>query len=132
MSAGVTSTLRVRYAETDQMGIAWHGNYLAWFEVGRTDFLRAHGLTYRELEGAGWRLPVIGVQARFHRSALYDDVLEVRTALLELRGARVRFAYEVFRQGEDKPLATGESEHASVDARGRPQRLPETLRQRLA
>lgn len=132
MSAGVTSTLRVRYAETDQMGIAWHGNYLAWFEVGRTDFLRAHGLTYRELEAEGLRLPVIGVQARFLRSALYDDVLEVRTALLELRGARVRFAYEVFRQGEDKPLATGESEHASVDPQGRPQRLPEVLRRRLS
>ena len=73
------SSIRVRYAETDQMGIAHHAEYFAWFEVGRTDLLRERGLTYRDLEQRGVRFPVIGTEARFLRPALYDDVLEVRT-----------------------------------------------------
>jgi acyl-CoA thioester hydrolase len=130
MSASATSTLRVRYAETDQMGVAWHGNYLAWFEVGRTDLLRAHGLTYRELEHEGLRLPVIEARARYLKPARYDDVLEVHTRLEALGRARVRFLYEVQRAGE--VLATGATEHAAVDPLGRPRRLPDELRRRLA
>ena len=72
------STVRVRYAETDQMGVAWHGYYLAWFEVGRTDLLRRQGVTYKELEAGGLRLPVTRTQMTFLRPALYDDVLEIR------------------------------------------------------
>jgi acyl-CoA thioester hydrolase len=123
-----TSTIRVRYAETDQMGIAHHAEYLTWFEVGRTDLLRQSGMTYREMEADGVRLPVIGASVRYLRPAFYDDVLEVRTELTEFRGARMGFTYEVRRPGTEGPLATGSTEHATVDARGRPRRMPETLR----
>jgi acyl-CoA thioester hydrolase len=126
------STIRVRYAETDQMGIAHHAEYFAWFEVGRTDLLRERGMTYRDLEADGLRLPVIEAAARYLKPAYYDDVLEVRTELTAVRGARVAFAYEVRRDGTEGPLATGSTEHASVDAAGRPRRLPESLRRSLA
>ena len=132
MSLSGSTTVRVRYAETDQMGVAWHGEYLAWFEVGRTDLLRACGCTYRDLEAQGLRLPVIEVQARFLRPALYDDLLEIRTRLAEVRKVRVTFTYEVRRDGTDGPLATGSTSHAALDREGRPCRLPEDLRRRLA
>lgn len=126
------SSVRVRYAETDQMGVAWHGHYLAWFEVGRTDLLRQQGVTYRELEEGGLRLPVIGTEVKFLRPARYDDLLEIRTRLAEMGGARVRFHYEVHREGTNGPLATGSTEHAAVDGRGRPRRLPAEIRRLLA
>jgi len=126
------STVRVRYAETDQMGVAHHAEYFAWFEVGRTDLLRQCGMTYRELEKDGLRLPVIEASARYFRPALYDDLLEVRTEVTAVHGARVGFAYEVRRDGTEGPLATGSTEHAAVDTRGRPRRLPESLRRSLA
>ena len=91
--AVTSSSIRVRYAETDQMGIAHHAEYFAWFEVGRTDLLRAHGLTYRDLEKRGVHFPVIGTEARFLRPAYYDDVLEVRTEVASLTGARIAFLY---------------------------------------
>ncbi len=131
MSRSSASSVRVRYAETDQMGVAYHGNYFEWFEVGRTDLLRSHGVSYRELEAQDLRLPVIEAQARFVRPALYDDVLEIRTEVSALSGARVTFAYEVCR-GDDGVLATGTTSHAAVDGRGRPRRLPELLRRLLA
>ena len=132
MSRSGATTVRVRYAETDQMGVAWHGEYLAWFEVGRTDLLRGCGCTYGELEAQGLRLPVIEVQARYLRPALYDDVLEIHTRLTDVGGARVSFDYEVHREGTDGPLATGSTSHAAIDLRGRPRRIPEDLRRRLA
>jgi acyl-CoA thioester hydrolase len=132
MSRASTTTVRVRYAETDQMGVAWHGEYLAWFEVGRTDLLRDLGCTYRDLEAQGLRLPVIEMQARFLRPALYDDVLEIRTLVADLGGARMSFDYEVRREGTAGPLASGSTTHAAVDLQGRPRRLPEDLRRRLS
>jgi acyl-CoA thioester hydrolase len=132
VSRSGSTTVRVRYAETDQMGIAWHGDYLAWFEVGRTDLLRGCGCTYRELEAQGLRLPVIEVQARYLRPALYDDVLEIHTRLTGVGGARVSFEYEVRRDGTEGPLATGSTSHAAIDLRGRPRRIPDDLRRRLA
>ena len=126
-----TSRIRVRYAETDQMGIAWHGNYLAWFEVARTDLLRGLGLSYRELEAQGLRLPVVEVSLRFTRPARYDDVLEIRTKLASMGGARLSFDYEVVRDGTQETLAIGSTAHASVDPEGRPRRLPAELRSRL-
>jgi acyl-CoA thioester hydrolase len=126
------SQVRVRYAETDQMGVAWHGGYLAWFEVGRTDLLRDRGCTYRELEAQGLRLPVVECSVRYLRPAHYDDVLQIHTRLAELRGARVGFAYEVRREGDAQPLATGSTTHAALDGRGRPRRLPEDLVRRLS
>jgi acyl-CoA thioester hydrolase len=132
VSAESSSTLRVRYAETDQMGVAWHGQFFAWFEVGRTDLLRRHGCTYRELEEQGLRFPVIEVAARYLKPARYDDVLEVRTRLTRLGHVRLAFEYEVHRDGTDGPLATGSTVHAALDREGRPCRLPDDLRRRLA
>jgi len=127
-----TSTIRVRYAETDQMGVAHHAEYFAWFEVARTDLLRQSGTTYREMEADGLRLPVIEATARYLRPVLYDDLLEVRTEVTAVGGARVGFSYEVRREGTEGPLATGTTQHATVDAKGRPRRLPEALRRSLA
>jgi acyl-CoA thioester hydrolase len=127
-----SSTIRVRYAETDQMGIAHHAEYFAWFEVARTDLLRACGTTYRQMEADGVRLPVIEASARYLKPVLYDDVLEVRTEVTGVGGARVGFAYEVRREGTEGPLATGATEHATVDMRGRPRRIPDVLRRCLA
>ena len=125
------STVRVRYAETDQMGVAWHGEYFAWFEVARTDLLRSRGFTYRQLEEEGLRLPVVEAQARFLRPAVYDDVLEISTRVTEIRGARVAFEYEVFREGSATPLARGSTSHAAMGRDGRPRRVPEELRRML-
>ena len=131
MTTQAASRIRVRYAETDQMGIAYHGNYFAWFEVGRTDLLRGLGVTYRELEADGLRLPVIETQALFLRPALYDDMLEVRTRLAQMGGASLSFEYEVRREGGDTPLATGRTRHAAVDRDGKPRRLPKQIRSLL-
>ncbi len=127
-----SSSLRVRYAETDQMGVAYHGNYFAWFEVGRTDLLRGLGMTYRDLEAQQVRLPVIETHVRFLKPALYDDTLEIRTRLVEMTGVRLVFEYDVHRSADDATLARATTSHAAVDARGRPRRLPEELRARLA
>lgn len=132
MSRSSVSHLRVRYAETDQMGVAWHGNVFAWFEVGRTDLLRDLGTTYRDLEGQGLRLPVVEATARYLRPVLYDDLVEVRTRLSRHSGARVDFDYEIHRTGTEEPLVTGSTAHAAVDAGGRPRRLPEALRRLLS
>ena len=132
MSLTGSTTVRVRYAETDQMGVAWHGEYLAWFEVGRTDLLRGCGCTYRDLEAQGLRLPVVEVEARFMKPARYDDLLEIRTRLTALGRVRVTFAYEVWRDGEGAPLATGSTSHAALDREGRLCRIPDDLRRRLA
>ncbi len=127
-----TSELRVRYAETDQMGVAWHGEYLAWFEVARTDLLRGFGTTYREMEAQGLRLPVIAAEARYLRPARYDDLLQVTARIARMTRVRMAFDYEVRREGQEELLATGRTEHAVVDLRGRPCRLPDSLRQVLA
>ena len=116
--------IRVRYAETDQMGVAYHGGYFAWFEVGRTDLLRERGVTYRELEQRDVRLPVIETGARFLRPVLYDDLIEVRTRVAAVSGARLSFEYEIHRDGTDGPLATAFTAHAAVNGQGRPRRLP--------
>lgn len=132
MSRKSSSTVRVRYAETDQMGVAWHGNVFAWFEIGRTDLLRELGTTYRALEQEGVRLPVVEAGASYVRPLLYDDIVEVRTRLSAHSGARVAFEYELHREGTDGPLVTGFTAHAAIDAGGRPRRLPADLRRRLS
>ena len=121
----------MRYAETDQMGVAWHGNVFAWFEVGRTDLLREFGTTYRELEAEGLLLPVIAASARYLRPVDYDDLIEVRTRVSRHSGARLSFEYEIHRDETEGPLVTGTTDHAAVDPQGRPRRLPAELRRWL-
>ena len=126
-----TTRLRVRYAETDQMRVVYYANYFVWFEVGRTDWLREAGWTYREMEQDGVSLPVIEAHAEYRRAARYDDELEIRTKATLLTPVRIRFDYEVCRAGEDGPLATGHTVHAATDPTGRPCRLPSAVRDLL-
>lgn len=115
----------VRYAETDMMGIVYHGNYLPWFEVGRTTLLKELGLPYRQLEAEGYRLPVLEVTAKYVRPALYDDTITIVTRMRERPQLRIRLEYEV-RRGDDL-LATGTTMHAFVDREGRPVRPPASV-----
>jgi acyl-CoA thioester hydrolase len=126
------STVRVRYAETDQMGVVYYANYLVWFEVGRTDLLRSLGWSYREMEAAGVSLPVIEAQCAYRRPAKYDDELDVRTQGRMLSPARMEFRYEVVRRADQVVAAEGFTIHAAVNAEGRPCRLPERIRQVFA
>jgi acyl-CoA thioester hydrolase len=112
----------VRYAETDMMGVVYHGNYLPWFEVGRTTLLKEMGLAYRQLEADGYRLPVLEVSAKYFRPAVYDDTLNIVTTLREKPLLRIRLEYEV-RRGEEL-LATGWTVHAFIDREGKPVRPP--------
>jgi acyl-CoA thioester hydrolase len=106
------------------MGVVYYANYLIWFEVARTDLLRHAGWTYREMEQAGFSLPVIEAHCDYRRSARYDDELEIETAGVLLSGVRVRFDYRVLRAADGHVLATGHTVHASLDPAGRPRRLP--------
>jgi acyl-CoA thioester hydrolase len=120
-----TARIRVRYAETDQMSVAYHGNYLPWFEVARTQCLREHGLPYRDLEAQGYLLPVLEVQARYLRPARYDDELDVVAEIRERPSVRIRIDYLVRRESE--LLATGYTLHAFIDKQGRPCRPPSSF-----
>ena len=121
------SRIRVRYAETDKMGVVYYANYLVWFEVGRTDLLRGSGWSYREMEVEGFSLPVIEAQCSYRQSARYDDDLDIRTTGTLLSRVRVRFNYEVVRAADDAVLAEGYTVHASLDQDGRPRRLPDRI-----
>ena len=122
--------VRVRYAETDRMGVVYYANYFVWFEIGRTDWLRETGQSYREMEIAGVQLPVIEAHCEYRRPAKYDDDLEIRTRATLLTPVRIRFDYEIVR-GDDETLVTGHTIHAALDVRGRPCRLPARVRDML-
>ena len=128
MTSGST-TLRVRYAETDQMGIVYYAHYFVWFEVARGDLLRARGWTYREMEDTGVLLPVTEAACEYLRPARYDDEIEVRTEGSLLSPVRMTFTYEVRVRsgGRDDLAASGRTLHAAVDRQGRPCRLPQRI-----
>lgn len=126
------SHLRVRYAETDKMGVVYHANYFVWFEVGRTDLLRTLGWSYRKMEEDGVSLPVIEAHCEYHRSAKYDDELEVRAEGRMLSPVRMAFTYEVVRCEDQTVSASGRTVHAALDRTGKPCRLPERIRQVFA
>jgi acyl-CoA thioester hydrolase len=121
--------VRVRYAETDQMGVVYYANYFVWFEVGRTDLLRGAGWTYREMEADGVSLPVIEAHCDYKQAARYDDDLEIRTAGTLISPVRVAFSYEVVRPADSLLVATGRTMHASIDRGGRPCRLPDRVKE---
>lgn len=127
----VETEVRVRYAETDAMGVAHHANYFVWFEAGRTEYTRAMGLPYREVEAGGVRLVVIEAHCHFHRSARYDDVVAVRTSLRDVSKATLTFAYDVVAKGDGARLAHGYTVHAAIDVGGRVRRIPEAVRTAL-
>jgi acyl-CoA thioester hydrolase len=123
------STVRVRYAETDRMGVVYYANYFVWFEVARTDLLRTLGWTYREMEDTGVMLPVIEAHCDYRRPARYDDEVEVRTEGRITSAVRMEFQYDVRVKGEETPSAVGRTVHAAVGRDGRPCRLPARIRE---
>jgi acyl-CoA thioester hydrolase len=127
------TTVRVRYAETDRMGVVYHANYLVWFEIGRTEFCRARGFAYRDMEenDNAW-LVVAESYCRYKAPAHYDDELLVRTHITELRRRSVRFGYEILRLSDGQVIAEGETGHVVTDGSGRVISLPESYRNALS
>jgi acyl-CoA thioester hydrolase len=108
--------LRVRYAETDKMGVVYHSNFLIWFEVGRVELLRQLGFQYSEMEKHyNCHLPVVDLRIRYKAPAQYDDEIVVRTGLKRMSASLLHFSYEIFREGDRTLLATGETMHIVVD-----------------
>ena len=126
------SVIRVRYAETDKMGVVYYANYFVWFEVARADLLRSLGWTYREMEHAGVTLPVIEAQCEYRKPARYDDEIEVRTKGRMLSPIRMEFTYELVLRSDRSVVAQGRTIHAAVDLTGKPCRLPDRIRQVFA
>ncbi len=118
--------IRVRYAETDRMGLLHHANYLVYFEQGRTELLRAQGIAYKELEDQGYLLVLTRVQVRYKSPARYDDLLALRTTVIRTTLVKIEHRYELLRDG--LLLAEGETTLGCVDREGRVQQLPEYLR----
>jgi acyl-CoA thioester hydrolase len=128
----VSTEIRVRYAETDQMGLVYYANYLVWFEVGRAEFCRQRGFAYRDLElENGAYLAVAEVQCRYHVPARYDDLLAVKTRIEAFRKRTVQFQYEIVRGQPEGLIASGYTLHVVLDAQGRPRSFPATYRQLL-
>ena len=123
--------VRVRYAETDRMGVVYYANYLVWFEVARTEWLRQTGWSYREMEIEGTSLPVIEAHCEYRRPAHYDDEIDIRTRATLVSPVRIRFDYELGRRRDSEQLATGYTVHAALDGAGRPCRLPARVRSML-
>jgi acyl-CoA thioester hydrolase len=124
------ATVRVRYQETDQMGVVYHANYLVWFEVGRVELLRALGIEYKRMEiEDDCRIVVADAHCRYHHSAQYDDVLRIRTRIAESHNRLIKFFYEIIRDADGKVLATGETTHGICGSSGRPKTLPEKYRE---
>jgi acyl-CoA thioester hydrolase len=107
---------RVPYADTDQMGVVYYGNYLTIFERARNELMRACGYTYRECESEGWALPVTHAEVDYRSPARYDDLLEVTAFVKEQKGVRIEIGCEVRRQGEDRLLASGFTRHCFVSS----------------
>ncbi|MFZ0821357.1 MAG: thioesterase family protein [Candidatus Acidiferrales bacterium] len=123
------TTVRVRYAETDQMGVVYYANFYIWFEVGRVEMFRQMGFSYKEMEQKDDCYTVVGEsQCRYERPARYDDLIRIRTRILEARKRTVRFGYEILNDSTGELLATGETLHIVCGRDGRPKQLPERYR----
>ena len=125
--------VRVRYSETDKMGVVYHANYLVWFEIGRTEFCRARGFSYRDMEeNDDAFLVVVESYCRYKAPAHYDEELLVRTHITELRRRSLRFGYEVVRASDGQIIAEGETGHVVTDSAGRVRSFPEGYNQLLS
>jgi acyl-CoA thioester hydrolase len=121
--------LRVRYAETDKMGVVYYGNYYIYFEVGRVEYMRERGVNYREMELQDDSFIVVAEsKCRYRRPARYDDPLRIRTCVLEAKRRTIHFGYEIVHDETGELLATGETIHVVCDSNGRPKALPEKYR----
>ena len=133
MTATHDLELRVRYAETDQMGVVYHTNYLVWCEIGRTELIRnLTGMSYATLEEEGVALAVSELSIRYHGAAKYDNLISVRTSLADARSRSVTFDYVISNTESGERLATARTVLVSLDPRGRPVVMPEHMRRRLA
>ena len=126
-----TSELRVRYAETDQMGVVYHANYLVWCEIGRTEFIRQRGTSYAELEQQGVSLAVSEASLRLHAPARYDDLVRVETSLVEVKSRLIMFEYLITRADNGQRLASARTSLVSVARDGRSAVLPRDVRAHL-
>lgn len=122
--------VRVRYADTDQMGFAYYANYLVWFEVGRTEMLRALGLPYAQIEKEGAALPVLEAHCKYRKSARYDQLLRIVSRLREMPRVTLRLDYEIFDEA-DQLLVEGYTTHAFINSEGRPVRPPQAFMARI-
>jgi acyl-CoA thioester hydrolase len=127
-----TVEFRVRYAETDQMGVVYHSHYLVWCEMGRTDFIRRLGLTYAEMEAQGMKLAVSEAQLRYHAGAKYDDLIRVETRLTDVRSRWITFAYVIRNATTGLQLVSATTSLVSLDAIGKPVALRADVRDMLA
>jgi acyl-CoA thioester hydrolase len=132
MIPGSVTEVRVRYAETDQMGRAHHMAYVAWFELARTEMMRQNGLSYAEMEKQGVLLPVVRLEVDYLKGVAYEDVVDVHTTVTEVRSRRVRFEYRVVNREDDVVVAEATSVLICMDRDGRPRRLPHAVRAVLA
>ena len=124
--------IRVRYAETDKMGIVHHSNYLIWFEAGRSDLCRARGFSYKEMEEQDNALMVVAeTYCRYKSPAYYEDVLTVRTQVAEVRSRSIRFIYEIVRDSDEMLLAEGETLHLVTDDNKKVKLIPDIYKERL-
>jgi acyl-CoA thioester hydrolase len=122
-------TVRVRYAETDQMSVVYHANYLVWFEVGRVELMRALGVEYKRMEiEDDCQIVVADAHCRYHHPARYDEVLRIRTRIAESKNRVIRFSYQLFREADEQLLATGETTHIICGRNGKPKLLPQKYR----
>ena len=119
--------IRVRYKDTDRMGVVYYGNYLTFFEIGRAEMMRELGFPYSKLEAEGYTLVVTEASAKYHSNVGYDALVTVRTRIGDQRGARVRFDYQVMSE-EKKLLVTGHTVHGCINSAMKPKRLPEDLK----
>lgn len=131
LQAVTNERIRVRYGETDQMGHAYYGSYLLWFEQARGAWCRDRGFTYRGLEDMGYRLPVVEVHVRYKGQIRYDDLIVVRIRLTEVRRSALRFEYEVVLEDAGKVVTEGSTVHLLVDESLRPVSVPESVRELL-
>ncbi len=127
-SLEVATVERVRYADTDQMGVVYYANYLVWFEIGRAEWLRAQGLSYRDVERGGTVLPVIEARCEYLLPMRYDDEVEIRTRAALVSAIRVEFHYTVVRRADGALAARGLTRHVATDPSGRPRRMPAAVR----
>ncbi len=132
MSDWHETEIRVRYAETDQMGIVHNSNYLVWFEVGRSEFCRARGFSYKEMEEKDSALMVVAESyCRYKSPAYYEDLLTVRTKVEALRSRSLRFVYEIYRSSDETILAEGETLHLVTDKNKKVRSLPANYKRQL-
>ena len=122
---------RVIYADTDNMGVAYHANYLKWFEIGRTEMFRSLGQPYKAIEGKGLSMPVAEVYCKYLASAEYDDVITIETSVDTAFRAGMKFEYRIFRAEDGKDLVKGFTKHAFVNAKGRIVRPPDFIKEIL-